>query len=381
MTLRRRDGRLLLFLSSYGASLKLLDMHGILKRELRILRPLANVYSTILIVTYGSFNELRYSSLIPRRSFIVFNPFNSNFVFLLLVPLLCRNILKRFNIVVCRTIQLFGCVLGILFKLLYGARFILRQGYVFTKFARYRWRGMYVIGTILEFIGCWFADYVIVTTQSDKEYIVRRYRVNPNKVIVIPNYVDTAHFRPYTHIDKEGGRIVYVGRLEPEKNVLALIDAVKHIPDTKLYIIGDGSLRRIIERKIKREGIKNVVLLGVIPNERLPEELNKSEIFVLPSLWEGHPKALIEAMACALPVVGSNVEGIRDLIKHGFNGLLCEPTPDSIREAITVLLRNPELRRSLGENARRFVAENFSYEKVMRREIALHLWLITRSRR
>ena len=371
----------LFLLMSYGASLRLLDNHGILKRELKILIPLSKIYDLIFIVTYGGIDELRYSSFVPRNSFILVNPFHKNFVFALLAPLLYRNITKKFNIIICRTVQLFGCILGILFKLLYGAKLVLRQGYIFTKFARRRWRVMYVIGTILEFIGYWLADYIVVATQNDKRYIIKRYRINPNKIVVIPNYVDINLFKPYAHVIKERGRIVYVGRLEPEKNVLALIDAVKHIPDAKLYIIGEGSLRGIIERKIKREGIRNVVLLGVIPNERLPEELNKSEIFVLPSLWEGHPKALIEAMACALPVIGTNVEGIRDLIKHGFNGLLCEPTPDSIREAIVTLLRNPELRRFLGENARRFVVENFSFEKVMKREILLHLWLITRSRR
>ncbi len=233
----------------------------------------------------------------------------------------------------------------------------------------------YAIGTILEFIGYWLADYIIVTTELDRRYIIERYKVNPNKIVIIPNWVDAEMFKPMD-MPKERGRIIFVGRLEYQKNVLALIDAVKNLPNAKLYIVGDGSLRKAIEEKIKRENIRNVVLMGVIPNEKLPIELNKSEIYVLPSLWEGHPKALLEAMACGLPVIGTDVEGIRELIVNGVNGLLCKPTAKDIRRCIQRLLSDFELRKRLGENARRFIIENFSFEKVMRRELALHLWLI-----
>jgi glycosyltransferase involved in cell wall biosynthesis len=77
---------------------------------------------------------------------------------------------------------------------------------------------------------------------------------------------------------------------------------------------------------------------GIKSNQLLPDELNVSEIFILPSLYEGNPKALIEAMACGKPVIGTKVTGIKELILHGETGLLCDPDIDSIRETIKNLL-------------------------------------------
>ena len=374
---------MLLLLMSYGASLKLWDVHGITSRELRILKPLLKTYDGTLLITYGNVEEKNFLSkhASQGRCLLLYNPYRSNFIFTILVPFMIRRLVKKGCVVVARTFQLYGCVLGLLLKLIAGAKLIVRQGYVFTKFARCGgWRLAYAIGSILEFVFYWLGDYIIVATEGDKEYVVKRYKVEPSKVCVIPNWVDVAHFKPMS-VSKECGRIVFVGRLEKQKNILSLIEAVKKIPNVKLYIIGEGSLRKVIEAKIKSENIHNVVLLGVVPNEKLPEELNKSEIFILPSLWEGHPKALLEAMACSLPVVGASVEGIRELIVNGVNGILCEPNAESIRRAILKLLNDPELRKKLGENARRFVVENFSFEKIMKKELALHLWLIRRYER
>jgi len=375
--------QILILLLSFGASLRLWDLHGLTSRELKIIEPLSRTYDYILLITYGDVNEKSVLSkyMLQSHCLLLYNPYRSNFIFTILAPFMIRRLVKKNYVIIAKTFQLYGCILGLLLKLIAGAKLIVRQGYVFTKFARYGgWRLAYVIGTVLEFISYQLGDYVIITTESDKKYIVKRYKVKPSKICVIPNWIDVAHFKPM-NVHKEHGRIVFVGRLEKQKNILSLIEAVKKIPNVKLYIIGEGSLRKVIETKIKSENIHNVVLLGVVPNERLPEELNKSEIFILPSLWEGHPKALLEAMACGLPVIGSDVEGIRELIVNGVNGILCEPNAESIRKAILKLLNDPELRKKLGENARKFVVENFSFEKVMRRELALHIWLLKRSRK
>jgi len=154
-----------------------------------------------------------------------------------------------------------------------------------------------------------------------------------------------------------------------------LVKAVKMIPDVRLYIFGSGSLEAEVRREI--EGFDNIRLMGVIPHEKLPVELNKSEIFVLPSLYEGHPKALLEAMACGLPVIGSDVEGIRGIIEDGVNGVLCGLDPESIREKILLLASDRGLRERLGREARRYVVENFSFEKLFLRELEVHRELLS----
>ena len=372
-----RVARLLMFLMTPGVSLSLWSKSGILYREVRVLDFLSKLYDRVYILTYGGFEDLRHRSVLPSNVDVLFNNVGNCLAYGFLAPFVYRCMFRKFGIIVCRTVQLAGCFVGLLLKLFYGARLVLRQGYQYSKFLRSR-RAFhkYVFAQILELFAYWFADVVITTSENDREYIVRRYRVNRRKVHVIPNWVDVEAFKPMPGVPKERGRVVFVGRLEHQKNLHALIDAVKDLPDVKLYVIGDGSLRKELERKVANEHVDNVVFLGVVPHEKMPYELNRSEIFVLPSLWEGHPKTLIEAMACGLPVVGTDVEGIREVLVDGYNGLLCKPNAKSIREALVKLLNDSELRRELGENARKFVVENYSLEKVMERELALHLWVI-----
>lgn len=160
------------------------------------------------------------------------------------------------------------------------------------------------------------------------------------------------------------------------KNLFTLIDAVTGLPSVKLYIVGDGPLREAIEERLETERIANIFLIGTVPYEKLHEELNKSEVFVLPSLYEEKSKTLLEAMACGLPAVGSDVEGINALIEHGVTGQLCGTDSRSIREAILCLIRNRDVMSRLGSNASRYVAEKYSMKKVMEKELAVHHALI-----
>ncbi|NQV89873.1 glycosyltransferase family 4 protein, partial [Candidatus Uhrbacteria bacterium] len=96
----------------------------------------------------------------------------------------------------------------------------------------------------------------------------------------------------------------------------------------------------------------NVHFQGMIANEKLPAVLNACEAFILPSLYEGNPKVLLEAMSCGLPVIGTNVEGISSLIKDGETGLLCETSSESIAQTIQKLFADPHLRNQLGNTAR-----------------------------
>jgi glycosyltransferase involved in cell wall biosynthesis len=153
---------------------------------------------------------------------------------------------------------------------------------------------------------------------------------------------------------------------------------MRDIRDAKLVVIGNGPLRDELTREAKESGI-DVQFLGSLPNYELPSELNRSEIFVLPSSYEGHPKALLEAMACGLPVIGTDVPGIREVIDHGQTGYLCQPTPEDVKRAITQVLGDKELSRQMGERARQFVVENYSIEKVLEQELAVLNSLAARS--
>ena len=152
---------------------------------------------------------------------------------------------------------------------------------------------------------------------------------------------------------------------------MVLLEVMKGLPQYHLRIIGGGvSQEKLIAFK-EREGIANVSFLGMIPNEELPRYLNQAQAFILASFLEGHPKALIEAMACGLPCIGTNVIGINDVIIDGENGCLCEVDSQSIRNCIMKVFQDREKMKEIGERARKFAIENYSFDKIIRRRIKL----------
>jgi len=153
--------------------------------------------------------------------------------------------------------------------------------------------------------------------------------------------------------------IGFVGGLRPEKNVEILVKAfgelMKDSPElkAKLIIIGDGPMRPILEKYVKEYGIDDCVFfLGYIPDAY--RFLNAIDIFVLSSLSEGSPLSLIEAMTAGKAIIASDIPAIREIVEDGKEVLLFDPySPEQLKDAILKLYHNPELRRELGENAKK----------------------------
>ncbi|UCE35193.1 MAG: glycosyltransferase family 4 protein, partial [Deltaproteobacteria bacterium] len=197
--------------------------------------------------------------------------------------------------------------------------------------------------------------------------------VPQSKVVLIPNGVDTTLFRPSdVRPDRSEKVVVYVGRFAPQKNLFTLIDAVALIkqPMVKLLLVGDGELREQLEKHALERGI-SFEFRGIIPHEELPGVLNNADVFALPSLIEGHPKVLLEAMGCGLPCVGTNIQGIRDMIRDGETGLLCQSTADDLADKIAQVLSNRELADRLGREAWEFVKENLDLDRLLGEEIEI----------
>jgi len=287
-------------------------------------------------------------------------------IYSFLAPLIHRNALKKADIY--KTNQMLGSWTAVMAKLLYRKRLIVRQGYQYSTTLKKKGNCFLAfIASILEFFAYRIADVVVVTTPSIKAFIRERYKIAEEKIAVIPNYVDTNAFKPL-EIEKEEKRVVFVGRLGKEKNLFSLVDAIKCF-NAKLVLIGDGPLKEELKRKVKVEGIKNVTFVGIIPNEELPKELNKSTLFIQPSLYEGNPKTLLEAMACGLPVIGTDVAGINEVVWDRLNGYLCGTSTSSIRGALREMLWDEKLRERLGKNARTTIEEEYSLERLVKREL------------
>jgi glycosyltransferase involved in cell wall biosynthesis len=195
-----------------------------------------------------------------------------------------------------------------------------------------------------------------------REFVLEQYGVDEQRIRIIPNYVDTEAFKPGLGAVRSSPRVAFIGRLDDQKNPLALVEAMSGL-DAELVMVGAGRLQGEIEQLAKERGVR-LTLPGRLPHPELPALLAASDLFVLPSHYEGHPKVLLEAMAAGVPVVGTDVDGIRNLLRHGENGYVCGTSAPELHEAIRELLDAPTLRQRLGQAGRQFVVDNYSLERI-----------------
>jgi len=164
--------------------------------------------------------------------------------------------------------------------------------------------------------------------------------------------------------------IGYIGRLSREKGVQHFAQALPAIlsdqQDLRVLIGGDGPLKELIEASLQKGGVTaRVDLPGWISHDDLPRYLNQLRLLVLPSYTEGLPNIMLEAMACGTPVLATPVGAIPDVIIDGKTGFIMENnSPECIAENVKRALDSPDLER-IAENGRRFVEENFTFEKAV----------------
>jgi glycosyltransferase involved in cell wall biosynthesis len=353
-----------------GVSLRTWDRAGLLEREVALYRRLQERGVQVAFVTYGGRADLAYRNRLPgirilcNRWGLPLKRYERWLPWLHLPSWLRATVLK--------TNQVEGGEVALRVARRLGKKLIARCGYLLSDVSAREYgpdspeaeRARALEARL--FTG---ADRVIVTTPAMRQTVVARYNLPENKVAVIPNYVDTDLFKPNSVVLRRPGRLCFVGRLEEEKNLFALLEAVRGL-GVELVLVGNGRLRESLEAKAQAEHIP-AQFLGALPHRALPEVLNSTRVFILPSLYEGHPKTLIEAMACGLPVIGTDTPGIRDLITHRETGFLCGTTPAGLRAAILEVLGDADLRARMGRNAREFVVEHFALERVVEMEWAL----------
>jgi glycosyltransferase involved in cell wall biosynthesis len=222
-------------------------------------------------------------------------------------------------------------------------------------------------------LGSWIfkeATLVRCLTKKDAQEIMR-YGCPPEKIRIIPNGVDTELFRPENR--QEENLVVWVGRFVQEKGLQYLIEAAKivvsSLKNVKFMLIGDGPLMPKIRSMVNGYDLSNnIVFTGSVTHNQIAKTLQKATSFVLPSLKEGMPNALLESMACGKPVIGSDISGINDLVTHGQNGLLVPPrNPEALANAILTLLGSKNLRRRLGQSARQLIVREYSWDIIIKK--------------
>ncbi len=351
-----------------GSSLKIWHDIGMIDREVAIYNELSKYFEQIYFFTYGGKEEFKFKeyladniTIIPKKCI------SNNLLYSLMIPFTHRKILKDIDIL--KTNQMRGSWSAVLTKFFHRKKLVIRTGYMLSincvKENPRSWKRW--ITKLIERTAYKTADGIITTSQSNFEYIERNYGPDGTHVL-IPNYVETGVFKPMNMVKKRGS-ICFIGRLTKEKNLFALLKALKTLPYT-LTIIGSGEQEEQLKHCANKNGA-NVNFLGNIPNHELPKILNQYELFILPSLWENMPKTLLEAMACGMPVIGTDVKGINEVIEHDKNGILCNTDSSSIREAIISLMEDEGLKEKLGKNARNTIIEHYSLDNLAAEELKL----------
>ncbi|MEM7532466.1 MAG: glycosyltransferase family 4 protein [Chloroflexota bacterium] len=370
------DIHLTLFLSR-ATPLARWSQIGTIDRELASYAHLSEVLGKLSIVTVGGDEERQHIDGLADNADILVNRrgIRPN-LHSLLAPIIHRSPLKQAT--VYKTNQLDGSWTALIAGRLYRKPVVVRLGYPWARNVRGEGiRGVKVkLIELLESFVLKNADTIVVTTAELKLYLCEQYRLDADTVNIIPNYVDTDKFAPQSSTAQKTAQnprgICFVGRLNVVKNLDLLCQAIAEIPDASLTLVGDGDERASLEQWVKEHGLEEWIhFKGIVNNSLLPEIINEHAVFILPSRFEGHPKALIEAMACGAAVVGTNVNGIRNLIQHEQTGLLCEPTVEGIRNALQRLLDDEALRLRLGNAARDFAVAEYSLDRIVQIELAL----------
>lgn len=212
------------------------------------------------------------------------------------------------------------------------------------------------------------ADAIVVSTEEEKQDVVRLYDALPHKIEVIPAGVNLDTFRPVdqrTAKSRVGIReqqvILYVGRIEPLKGIDVLLRAAALLEqsyDTRVMIVGgnpgnDAEMDRLQALTVELGIEEQVTFTGAIEQNRLPDYYSAADVFVLPSYSESFGLAALEAMACGTPVIVSRVGGLKTFIDGGETGYLIPwRCPESFAQRLEMLLANPNLKRTMGKAAR-----------------------------
>lgn len=205
--------------------------------------------------------------------------------------------------------------------------------------------------------------------------VMEYYGLPESGTPVIFNGIDLSSCLPkedYTL--RQPPRIIHVGRFWEQKNHPCMVRAVKILKDqgrkVNLQFFGEGSLMEQTRQLARELNVEDCLLFPGV-TDQVFRHMHEADLFILPSKWEGMPMTIIEAMGTGLPVIASDVGGVRDMISPEHNGILIPAEPEALAAAISRLLDSQELREALGENAR-LEAVRFSGETMAKRYLALY---------
>jgi glycosyltransferase involved in cell wall biosynthesis len=287
-----------------------------------------------------------------------------------------RGICRESDII--KTNQMGGAWSAALIARKYKKFFLLRTGYTYSGFikngqdrgiySRIKKQIVYSFYKSVERKLYSLCDMAEVSSLHDMEYICKTYDISKSKIKLLPNYIDCNKFAPHKDDTQERttDRILFVGRLDKQKNLKEIIKAVKAC-NIGLDVYGIGSLKDELETFVREVGA-DVAFMGTRPNDELPQIYRSYRYYILASLYEGMPKTLLEAMACGCVCLGTKVEGIEEVLTDRVNGFVAEGTSSEV-----IILKLKEMlsyanHMVISQNAAEYINRRFSLKGVTETE-------------
>lgn len=215
-------------------------------------------------------------------------------------------------------------------------------------------------------------DLILATTDYIKNTIKNNYKIKKTRIEIIPNGVDINLFLPVSNNEKKN-RIIYSGNVGHAQEFENMIGAIKKLNEKysiKFYIVGDGDIKKNIEKLVKKENLEDIVIFtGPLAREEIPKLIAESYIGVVPlknldSLRYAIPTKIYEYMSCGIPFLGTGKGEIEKLAKISRAGIVAESNVESIYQKIVYLLENKYIIEEMGKHGREFVEKYYDRKKI-----------------
>lgn len=367
-----------------GVSLSQWHKTGQAARESNIYKRQCAKGHHVSILSYGK-DDLEHSKYWSPITILPWVGRINHFIkYAAVAPLYHWKAFRRANIV--KSNQSPGSLVGLVAKLVKPSlKWIVRCGWVRTKnalVAEGKTGWLLKRALLAEWLAFKTCDGIIVTTQSDADYVITNYNVRPSKITVIPNSVDTEllYYKQKPPEFSETIKVLLVGRLAEMKNFHLVFEALHGLASTfKIDLIGSGAYQPSLESCAKRLGL-NVRFLGNLPNDEMAHQYHSHDLVLMTEAWgSGMPKVILEAMATGTPFLTSNIRSVRQFVIDGINGFICEPNTDSIRSGVQRILNSDksELNR-IRQSARQDVENSYSMDACVESELKLFHTLLSK---
>jgi glycosyltransferase involved in cell wall biosynthesis len=301
------------------------------------------------------------------------------------------HLIKKYKIQIIHTHSSKAGIIGRTSAFLAKARLIIHtvHGYPFHDFMPLWQKYSFIF---IEKIVSKFTDGLIFVSEKDKRtgyqfgITAKRFNetiYNPIDYSPFINTTNRDETRKYFGFEDTNYVIGFTGRFSEQKAVDNLVDAFAEVnklePQTRLLLVGDGSLKEKITKQIQQLGLTKLVNITGFRND-VPTLLKAMDIFVMTSLWEGLSRSLIEAMYAKLPIVATDVGGTSDAVQHQITGLLVKPKNiEEIKRAIIEFIDNPEKANLLSQEGHKWSISNFEITRMQNKINNLYIKLYNRT--